>query len=205
MAKRKFHKPQPRAKDPRINNKINAEQVRVVVEGQGAEVMTRNKALELAESLGLDLVEVSPGQQPPVCKIIDFGKWKYEQQKKKKDQSKNQHVIHVKEIKLRPKIGTHDYEIKRDHAQGFLEKGNKVKVSLRFRGREMAHPELGKKLMDKMAADLIDVAVVETPAKLEGRQIVMVMASKGKKKKPEGEAGEKTVDEKPPHPENGSS
>ncbi len=192
MARRRYHAPPPRSRDPRINHQIHADQLRVVVDGKGAELMPRAKALELAQSMGLDLVEVSPGQNPPVCKIIDFGKYKYELQKKKKDQSRNQHTIQVKEIKMRPKIGDHDYEIKKNRALEFLEKGNKVKVSLRFRGREMAHPELGMKLMHRLAADVKEAATVETPAKMEGRQIIMVMASRGKKKsdKPEDENSE---------------
>ena len=160
--------------------------------------MSRAAALEMASASGLDLVEISSGQKPPICKIIDFGKYRYEQQKKKREQSKNQHVIQIKEIKMRPKIGTHDYEIKMDKAIGFLEKGNKVKASLRFRGREMAHPELGMKLMHRLAADVSEVAIVETPPKMEGRQIVMVLGSKGKKKKEDEPVGKKELDAEPP-------
>lgn len=197
MGKRKSHGPVRRTRGPRINEQITEEQVRVIIDGEGAEVMERNKALELATARGLDLVEISPDQKPPVCKIIDFGKWKYEQQKKKREQSKNQHVIQIKEIKMRPKIGTHDYEIKMDRAIGFLEKGNKVKASLRFRGREMAHPELGMKLMHKLAEDVSGVAVVETPPKMEGRQIVMILGAKAKRKKESTPADKKGLDTEP--------
>ena len=197
MAKRRKFVPQRRPNLPRINEQIQSETLRVLMDQAAAEVMSRARALQLAREMGLDLVEVSPGQEPPVCKIIDFGRYKYEQQKKKKEQSKHQHVIHIKEIKLRPKIGIHDYDIKKRNAIGFLEKGDKVKVSLRFRGREMAHPELGMKLVNKMAKDLEVLASIETPAKMEGRQIIMVLASRGKKKKPDEPTAKKEVDEKP--------
>ncbi|MBI41892.1 MAG: translation initiation factor IF-3 [Leptospiraceae bacterium] len=197
MARRKSHKAPPRAKEPRTNRQIRADKVRLVTEGKGIEVIDIRVALERAEQAGLDLVEVSPDQDPPVCKIIDYGKWKFEQQKKKKEQAKNQHTVSIKEIKMRPKIGDHDYDIKKRNAIGFLEKGDKVKVSLRFRGREITHPELGMKLMDRLAQDAAEISQVESPAKMEGRQIVMVLAPKAgvKKKpgKPEEGAGEKEV------------
>lgn len=166
----------------RINLQIRVPKVRVVTDGKGIEEMDTKTAIRLAEEAGLDLVEVSPNQDPPVCKIIDYGKYKYEQQKKKKEQAKNQHVIHIKEIKLKPKIGDHDYDIKVKHGIEFLDKGDKVKFSLRFRGREMAHPELGMKIMDRVVKDVEEVGVVEAPAKMEGRQIIMVIAPKPKKK-----------------------
>ena len=185
MARRKSHKAPPRAKEPRTNRQIRADKVRLVTEGKGIEVIDIRVALERAEQAGLDLVEVSPDQDPPVCKIIDYGKWKFEQQKKKKEQAKNQHTVSIKEIKMRLKIGDHDYDIKKRNAIGFLEKGDKVKVSLRFRGREITHPELGMKLMDRLAQDASEISQVESPAKMEGRQIVMVLAPKaGVKKKP---------------------
>lgn len=188
MAKRKSSRPQPRVREPRTNQYIRADKVKLVVEGKGIEVVDLRDALNRAESLGLDLVEVSPDQDPPVCKIIDYGKWKFDQQKKKKEQAKNQHTISVKEIKLRPKIGDHDYDIKKRAAVGFLSKGDKVKVSLRFRGREITHPELGMELMNRMAEDAKEISVVEAPAKMEGRQIVMVLSPKpgSKVKKQDG-------------------
>ena len=198
MPKKRNFFQQEKAKEPRINHQISAQAVRLVVEGKGADVVPLTEALRMAEEMEMDLVEISPDQDPPVCKIINFGKWKFEQQKKKKEQSKHQHIIHVKEIKLRPKIGTHDFELKRDQAREFLEKGDKVKVSLRFRGREIAHPELGSVLMEKMSEDLSDLAVVESPPKFEGRQIVMVLSVKPghkpvTKKKTNDNSGKKEV------------
>jgi translation initiation factor IF-3 len=174
----------PSSKDPRINRQITNPKVRLVVEGKGTEVVDTRTAIEQAEARGLDLVEISPDQDPPVCKIVDFGKWKFEQQKRKKEQAKNQHVIQIKEIKLRPKVGKNDYDIKKNQAVSFLEKGDKVKVTLRFRGREIAHPELGMAIMNRLLTDVTDVATIETPAKMEGKQIVMVLSAKpGLKKK----------------------
>jgi len=184
MAKRKKRVFTKRIKGPRINEQITEDSLRVVIDGKGAELMDRRRALDLAKEMGLDLVEVSSEQQPPICKIINFGKWKYEQQKRKKEQSKNQHIVQIKEIKVRPKIGDHDYGIKKDRAVEFLEKGNKVKVSLRFRGREMAHPELGMKIMEKMISDLKEYSAVETPPRSEGRQLIMVIAPLQGRKKP---------------------
>jgi translation initiation factor IF-3 len=178
MSKKRKFPQQEKTKEPRINHQISASSVRLVVEGKGADVVPLTEALRMAEEQEMDLVEISPDQDPPVCKIINFGKWKFEQQKKKKEQSKHQHIIHVKEIKLRPKIGTHDFELKRDQAKEFLEKGDKVKVSMRFRGREIAHPELGSVLMDKLTVELADISIVESPPKFEGKQIVMVFACK---------------------------
>lgn len=188
MARRRFNSAPPRAKEPRINGRISAQKLRVIVENE-ARIYTREEALKVAQSMGLDLVEVSPDQDPPVCKIIDYGKYKYEQQKKKKEAAKNQHTIHIKEVKLRPKIADNDYELKRRNALSFLEQGDKVKVTLRFRGREITHPELGMRLMRRLAEDLKDFGVVEAHARQDGRQIVMVLAPKPgmklKKKTPE--------------------
>jgi len=174
-----------REKGPRVNRQIDNPKVRIVVDGEGVRILDTRQALAMAEEQGLDLVEVSGNQDPPICKIIDFGKWKFEQQKKKKGQAKNQHIIHIKEIKMRPKIGTHDYEIKKRQALEFLTKGDKVKVSLRFRGREITHPELGMKVLEKLALDVAEMANIETPAKMEGKQIVMVLGLKpGVRRKP---------------------
>ena len=185
MAKRK--NPTPKEKGPRVNRQIDSQKVRIVIDGEGVRTLDTRQALAMAEEQGLDLVEVSGNQDPPICKIIDFGKWKFEQQKKKKGQAKNQHVIHIKEIKMRPKIGQHDYEIKKKHAMEFLNKGDKVKVSLRFRGREITHPELGMKVLEKLAQDVSEIANIEIPPKMEGKQIVMVLGVKpGVRKKPAG-------------------
>ncbi len=135
-------------------------------------------ALRMAEEVGLDLVEISPNADPPVCKILDFGKWKYQEEKKKSAARKKQRVIEVKEIKLRPGIDDHDFEIKMRSVVRFLEEGDKVKVTLRFRGREMVHQELGAKVLDRVKEELDAKAKVEQFPRLEGRQMVMVLAPK---------------------------
>jgi len=145
-------------------------------EGEQVGVVTTEDARERAANAGMDLVEVSPNADPPVCKIIDYGKLKYEQQKKKNEARKKQKVIEVKEIKMRPNIDTHDYDVKMRAIHKFLGEGDKVKVTLRFRGREMAHQELGMKLLDKVRNELEEEAKVEQFPKLEGRQMTMVMA-----------------------------
>lgn len=138
--------------------------------------MSVEEGLALAEEAGLDLVEVSPNAKPPVCKILDYGKYKYEQQKKEAEARKKQKTIDVKEVKIRPSIEDHDYQVKMRHARRFLEGGDKVKVTMRFRGREMAHQDLGRDLFDKMVEELSDVGKLETAPKKEGRQLMMVLA-----------------------------
>ncbi len=133
-------------------------------------------ALRSAEDVGLDLVEISPNADPPVCKILDYGKFKYEAQKKKNEARKKQRVIDVKEIKLRPNIDIHDYDVKMRNARRFIGDGDKVKVTLRFRGREMAHQELGMNVLDRVREELDELAKVEQVPKMEGRQMVMVLA-----------------------------
>ena len=139
-------------------------------------VVSLREALDMATEVGLDLVEVSPNADPPVCKILDFGKYKYEVQKKKNEAKKKQKVIDIKEIKLRPNIDDNDYNIKMRNMRQFLTDGDKVKVTLRFRGREMAHQDLGVKVLDRVRTGLDDLAKVEQFPKMEGRQMVMVMA-----------------------------
>jgi len=141
-------------------------------------VVTVREALVMAEEAGLDLVEISPNASPPVCKILDFGKFKYELQKKENEARKKQKVIEVKEIKLRPGIDEHDYQVKMRSVHRFLEEGDKVKVTMRFRGREMVHQELGMKVLDRVRAELDALAKVEQMPRLEGRQMIMVMAPK---------------------------
>ena len=138
--------------------------------------MPTDQALKLAEEAGLDLVEISPNAEPPVCKILDLGKLKYATQKKAAEARKKQKIVEVKEIKMRPNIDTHDYEVKAKAMHRFFEEGDKVKVTLRFRGREMAHPELGMKLLNKVQADFDEVAKVEFAPKMEGRQMIMILA-----------------------------
>jgi translation initiation factor IF-3 len=130
----------------------------------------------MAEDVGLDLVEISPNATPPVCKIMDFGKFKYEQQKKESEARKKQKTIEVKEVKFRPNTDTHDYDVKMRNVTRFLESGDKVKVTLRFRGREMAHQELGRNLLDRVATDIDGMGKVEHMPKMEGRQMIMIIA-----------------------------
>jgi len=145
-------------------------------DGVNRGVVSINEALVAAEEAGLDLVEIVPGAQPPVCKLADLGKMKYEAQKKANEARKRQRVIEIKEIKMRPNIDDHDYETKMKAARRFFEEGDKVKVTLRFRGREMAHMELGMQLLNRVKEDLTELAKVEAEPKLEGRQMMMVLA-----------------------------
>ncbi|MGH6883379.1 MULTISPECIES: translation initiation factor IF-3 [Hypericibacter] len=169
----------PSRDGPRINHQINVPQVRLVKEdGSMVGVVSVREALIMAEEAGLDLVEISPNASPPVCKILDFGKFKYEVQKKENEARKKQKVIEVKEIKLRPGIDEHDYQVKMRSVHRFLEEGDKVKVTMRFRGREMVHQELGMKVLDRVRAELDALAKVEQMPRLEGRQMIMVMAPK---------------------------
>ena len=172
--------PAPSRNDgPRVNHQINVPQVRLVREdGSMVGVVTTREAINMAADAGLDLVEVSPNATPPVCKILDLGKFKYEEQKRKNEARKKQKVIEVKEIKLRPGIDTHDYDVKMRSVHRFLEDGDKVKITMRFRGREMAHQELGVKVLDRVKADLDAVAKVESAPKMEGRQMIMVISPK---------------------------
>ena len=156
---------------------IRVPEIRLIDEnGDNHGVVTPAHAISLAEEVGLDVVEISPNANPPVCKIMDLGKFKYETQKKAAEARKKQKVIEVKEVKFRPNIDTHDYDVKMRNVNRFLEDGDKVKVTLRFRGREMAHQELGRDLLKKIAADIEDVAKVESMPKMEGRQMIMVVA-----------------------------
>jgi translation initiation factor IF-3 len=151
--------------------------VRLVDErGNMVGVVGRNEALNMAANAGLDLVEVAPNADPPVCKILDYGKFKYEEQKKKNEARKKQKIIEVKEIKLRPSIDDHDYEVKMRSMNKFIEEGDKVKVTMRFRGRELAHQDIGMNVLMRVRDDLDTIAKVEQMPRMEGRQMVMVMA-----------------------------
>jgi len=162
-----------------MNHQIDNKTVRLIdADGENVGVVDRETALRKAEDAGLDLVEISPNADPPVCKILDIGKYKYEEQKRKNEARKKQKVIEVKEIKLRPNIDDHDYDVKLRAMKRFLEEGDKVKVTLRFRGREMAHMELGHRLLARVKADCENEAKVEQEPRSEGRQIVMVVAPK---------------------------
>jgi len=144
-------------------------------EGENEGVVPPEKALLMAEDVGLDLVEISPNASPPVCKIMDFGKYKYEQQKRESEARKKQKIIEVKEIKFRPGTDIHDYDVKMRSVYKFLENGDKVKITMRFRGREMAHQELGRELLERVADDVKDHGKVENIPKLEGRQMTMMI------------------------------
>jgi translation initiation factor IF-3 len=154
-------------------------QLRLVDEhGEMVGIVTRNEALDMATEAGLDLVEIAPNADPPVCKILDFGKYKYEEQKKKNEAKKKQKVIEVKEVKFRPSIDDHDYDVKMRSMQKFIGEGDKVKVTMRFRGRELAHQELGMDVLMRVKGDLDSVAKVEQFPRMEGRQMTMVVSPK---------------------------
>ena len=176
----------------RINREIRADRLRVVSEtGEQLGVLTLREALDIAEKAGLDLVEIAPTAKPPVAKIIDYGKFRYTQQKKEKDSKKAQVQIRVKEIKLKPNIDTHDFQTKMKHARDFLLKGNKVRISIMFRGREMLHIDLGEKVVRQFCQDLSDISVVESTPKMLGRTITTVLAPSGKKAKSPSEQVQK--------------
>lgn len=169
----------PSREGPRINREIEVPAVRLVdADGEMLGVVPIRDALFKAEDAGLDLVEVSPNADPPVCKILDYGKYKYEAQKKKNEAKKKQKVIEVKEIKMRPNIDDHDYDVKLRAATKFLEEGHKVKVTLRFRGREMAHQDLGMNVLSRVRDQLDPISKVEQSPKMEGRQMVMVLSAR---------------------------
>jgi translation initiation factor IF-3 len=151
-----------------------------VVSGEGEQlgILPIGEALRIAAERELDLVEVAPEAAPPVCRIMDFGKFKYQQSRRAKDARKKQTIIQVKEVKMGPKTDEHDFQFKARHVRRFLEDGNKAKVTIRFRGREMAHTELGRKLLDRMSHDLTDIATIESFPKLEGRNLVMILTPK---------------------------
>ena len=168
----------------KVNREIRAPKVRVINQnGEQVGVIALYEALAMAEEAGLDLVEIVPGSNPPVCKIIDFGKFRYDQTKREKESKKAQHQIKVKEVKIKPNIDEHDLQTKMKHAREFVSKGNKVKITCMFRGREMMHPEFGEKLVQRMCEDLEDVATPESPLKLFGRALTTVLTPGGKKKK----------------------
>ena len=170
----------PPVKDgPRINDEIRVPKVLLIDQhGEKQGVMPTSAAMEAAEEAGLDLVEIVPNADPPVCKILDYGKFKFQEQKKKNEARKRQKVVEIKEIKLRPNIDIHDYEVKTKAMHRFFDEGDKVKVTLRFRGREMAHQQLGADLLRRVQEDVAEVAKVEAFPRLEGRQMVMVVAPK---------------------------
>lgn len=168
-------------KKPRVNDEIRSHEVRLIgAEGEQLGVVSIFDAKKICEEAGLDLVEVSPEAKPPVCRVMDFGKYKFQMSKRKAAAKKKQKQIQIKEIKLRPATEEADYQVKLRSIQKFLEHGDKAKVTVRFRGREMAHPELGMKTLQRMMIDFADACIVEQYPKFEGRQIVMVLGPKKK-------------------------
>jgi translation initiation factor IF-3 len=175
--RRGFEPVRPAQPQTRINEAIRVPRVRLVdSDGSQVGIKTRDEALEYAYSKNLDLVEIAPNADPPVCRIMDYGKYRYEQEQKAKTARKHQSQIHVKEIKMRPKIGVHDYETKKGHVKRFLNSKAKVKVTIMFRGREQTHPERGSDLLMRLADDVKDLGTVESPPLQDGRNMVMVLA-----------------------------
>jgi translation initiation factor IF-3 len=170
--------PVPQKEGPRANRDIRGvREVQLIdEEGQNRGVVPFAEALQMAEDVGLDLVEIAPNSQPPVCKFLDYGKFRFDQQKKAAEARKKQKTVEVKEVKLRPAIDTHDYETKMKNVRRFFEEGDKVKITLRFRGREMAHQNLGLKLLLKVKEETKEIAKVELEPQLEGRQMIMILS-----------------------------
>ncbi len=169
----------PSREGPRVNEEIDVPNVRLIDgDGEQVGVVTTRAAIQAAMDAGLDLVEVSPNVDPPVCKLLDYGRFKYQAQKKANEARKKQKIVEIKEIKMRPTIDIHDYGVKMKAVQRFFEEGDKVKITIRFRGRELAHQELGMKLLERVQTDTAVTAKVEQWPKMEGRQMTMVMAPK---------------------------
>jgi len=169
--------PLPPKDGPRVNRDIRIREVMLIdADGQNKGVVQTFDAIRMAEDQGLDLVEVAPQAQPPVCKIMDYGKFKFQEQKKAAEARKNQKIVEIKEIKLRPGIDDHDYDVKMRAMKAFFEEGNKVKVTLRYRGREMAHQDLGMKVLNRVKVETATIAKVESEPSMEGRQMIMVLA-----------------------------
>lgn len=166
-------------KEVAVNRDIRAPEVRVIdPEGKQLGILAVKEAIRIAEERGLDLVEVAPNSQPPVCRIMNYGKYKYQQSKRTQEARKHQTVIQIKEVKVRPRTEEHDFQFKLRHVKRFLDEGNKVKISILFRGREIAHPEFGKEMLNRFVEGVKDVMVIEQSPRLEGRNMVMIMAPK---------------------------
>jgi translation initiation factor IF-3 len=172
----------------KVNREIRAPKVRLISHtGEQVGIVALYEALNMAEEQGLDLVEISSDSNPPVCKVMNFGKFRYDQSKREKENKKAQHQIKVKEIKLKPNIDVHDLETKTRHARDFLMGGNKVKITCTFRGREMAHPEIGERIVKQICQELEDISTIESPVKMMGRMLLTVLAPGATKKKKEKE------------------
>jgi translation initiation factor IF-3 len=179
---RKFDRRPPERDETRINEMIRVPQVRLIGDdGNQVGVVSRDDALRYAQERDLDLVEVAADAKPPVCRVLDYSKYKYEQEQKAKAARRHQKQVHVREIKLRPKIATNDYETKKGHVRRFLDADNKVKITIMFRGREMAHPERGEQLLMRLADDVADLGVVEQRPNQDGRNMTMLLAPQRKK------------------------
>jgi len=196
---------------PRVNDEIQVPEVQLIDhEGENHGIVPIEEARNIADDAGLDLVEISPTSKPPVCKILDYGRFKYQSQKKASEARKKQKTVDVKEIKMRPNIDTHDYDVKMRNAVRFLEDEDKVKVTMRFRGREMAHQELGLQVLHKVRDELADRSKVEFEPKLEGRQMTMILSplpakTGGHKAKPKEPAAATTAEETTPAPDQAAS
>lgn len=183
----------PRVRE-NVNEAIRFREVRAVFPDGTTAVMSTSEAIARAKEIGLDLILIAPTAQPPVAKAMDYGQWQYEEKKKKNEAKKKQHVIQVKEVKFRPNTDDHDYDFKKNHAVRFLKEGNRVKAMVQFRGREIAHSELGKRLLERLAADLAEVGQGEGGIRMEGRAALLLLSPvkaekpKGEKKKPEAPA-----------------
>ena len=174
--KQNYFQRRTKDKGPRSNNRISSPDVQVITsDGENLGVISTNEAISMAKNQGLDLIEIAPKAKPPVCKIMDIGKYKYDQQKKANKAKKNQKKIELKEIKLRPVTEVHDYSFKIKNAQKFLSKGDKVKFTIKFKGRELQHKNLGNELMDKIKADMENIGKVELQPKFDGKQMIMVV------------------------------
>lgn len=177
------------SRDLRVNGQIRVREVRVIDEnGEQLGILPTNQAMAMAQERDLDLVEVAPNARPPVCRIMDYGKFRYEQSKREREARRKQKVLTLKEVRMSPKIDTHDLQIKLRSAERFLKDGDKVKVSVRFRGREIVHADMARQKLTEMAAELKDICVVERPPKLEGRQMIMILAPTNQEAKPQAAA-----------------
>ena len=177
----------------RVNERIRVREIRVIDDtGQQLGIMPPPQALAIAKQKGLDLVEISPTASPPVCRIMDFGKYQYQEQKRAREARKHQKVIEVKEIKFRPKVDEHDYQFKKKHIDRFLSEGDKVKATIFFRGREMAHPEIGRRILERLIEELSEVAVAETAPRQEGNQMHTILSQKAGGKRPPPRAPRET-------------
>ncbi len=167
------------SKDLRVNEAIRSREVRLIDEaGEQLGILPIREALRIAQERGVDLVEVAPSARPPVCRLMDFGKFKYEQSKKEREARKKQKIVDVKEVKMRPSIEEHDFEVKVKSAERFLKEGDKVKCTIMFRGREIAHSDLGRKLLERFTARLQDIASIERTPRVEGRNMIMILTPK---------------------------